>query len=58
LGADGEHREGLYMSQGDLAVFWGCPIAVGIWSVVFIVVALGLMSRLWKRIFPAGEGEG
>lgn len=51
-------REGLYMSQGDLSVFWGSPIAVGIWSVVFIVVALGLMSRLWKRIFPAGEGEG
>ncbi len=51
-------REGLYMSQGDLSVFWGSPIAVGIWSVVFIVVALGLMSRLWKRIFLAGEGEG
>ncbi|MCZ8312680.1 MAG: tripartite tricarboxylate transporter permease [Rhodospirillales bacterium] len=51
-------REGLYMSQGDLSVFWSSPITIGIWSVVFIVVALGGMSRLWKRIFPPGEGEG
>lgn len=51
-------REGLYMSQGDLLVFWSSPIAIGIWSLVLIVVLLGGMSRLWKRVFPPGDGEG
>jgi putative tricarboxylic transport membrane protein len=52
-------REGLYMSQGDLSVFWSSPIAIGIWSLVFLVVMLGGMSRMWKRVFPPGDdGEG
>jgi putative tricarboxylic transport membrane protein len=50
-------REGLFMSQGDLSVFWSSPIAIGIWSLVFIVIALGGMTRLWKRVFAAGERD-
>jgi putative tricarboxylic transport membrane protein len=50
-------REGLYMSQGDLSVFWSSPIAIGIWAIVIAFVALGGMTSLWKRIFPPGERE-
>jgi putative tricarboxylic transport membrane protein len=50
-------REGLFMSQGDLSVFWSSPIAIGIWSLVFIVIALGGMTRLWKRVVAAGERD-
>lgn len=48
-------REGLFMSQGDLSVFWSSPIAIGIWSVVLIVVALGGTTRLWRRFVPSGD---
>jgi putative tricarboxylic transport membrane protein len=50
-------REGLFMSQGDLSVFWDSPISIGIWSLLFIVVALSGMMRLWKRNMPSGEQE-
>jgi putative tricarboxylic transport membrane protein len=50
-------REGLYMSQGDLSVFWSSPIAIGIWSLVLAVIALGGLTRLWKQVFPPGERE-
>lgn len=50
-------REGLFMSQGDLSVFWDSPISIGIWSLLFIVVALSGMMRLWKRTLPSGEQE-
>src|SRR5690606_30100855 len=33
-------REGLYMSQGDIAVFYDSPIALAIWMVVLLVIAL------------------
>lgn len=48
-------REGLFMSQGDLSVFWSSPIAIGIWSAVVIVVALGGTTRLWRRFVPSGD---
>jgi putative tricarboxylic transport membrane protein len=48
-------REGLFMSQGDLSVFWSSPIAIGIWSAVLIVVALGGTTRLWRRFVPSGD---
>ena len=50
-------REGLFMSQGDLSVFWSSPISIGIWSLLFVVIALSTMTRLWKRVFPSGEPE-
>jgi putative tricarboxylic transport membrane protein len=50
-------REGLFMSQGDLSVFWDSPISIGIWSVLFIVVVFSGVMRLWKRVFPPGEQE-
>jgi putative tricarboxylic transport membrane protein len=50
-------REGLFMSQGNLSVFWDSPISIGIWSLLFIVVALSGMMRLWKRTLPSGEQE-
>jgi len=42
-------REGLFMSQGDVSVFWSSPIAIGIWVLVVLVMAIGSMARLWKR---------
>jgi len=48
-------REGLFMSQGDISVFWSSPIALGIWVVVVLVMAIGSMTRLWKHLFTPGE---
>jgi putative tricarboxylic transport membrane protein len=50
-------REGLFMTQGDLSVFWSSPITIGIWTLVLVVMALGSMTRLWKRVF-ASSGSG
>jgi putative tricarboxylic transport membrane protein len=50
-------REGLFMTQGDVSVFWSSPIAIGLWTLVFIVMTLGSLSRLWKRVF-ASSGRG
>jgi putative tricarboxylic transport membrane protein len=50
-------REGLFMSQGDLSVFWSGPIALGIWGLIFAVIAFGGMTRVWKRVFAPGDRE-
>lgn len=48
-------REGLFMSQGDVSVFWSSPIAIGLWVLVLVVMALGSVGRLWKRLFATSE---
>lgn len=50
-------REGLFMTQGDVSVFWSSPIAIGLWILVFIVMTLGGAVRLWRRVFASG-GRG
>ena len=44
-------REGLFMSRGDISVFYTSPIAVGIWLVVLTVLALAILRPLLARLF-------
>lgn len=44
-------REGLFMSQGDISVFYSSPIAVAIWVLVFIAMTLGILQAALKRLF-------
>jgi putative tricarboxylic transport membrane protein len=46
-------REGLYMSQGDVSVFYDSPIAVAIWIFVAIVMTFGVQRQLLARLFGA-----
>jgi len=50
-------REGLFMSQGDLSVFWDSSISIGIWGAIFVVIILSGTMQMWKRIFPPAEGD-
>lgn len=43
-------REGLFMSQGDIAVFYSSPIAVTIWMTVLLVMSLPLLRTCWERL--------
>ena len=43
-------REGLFMSQGDLSLFYTSPIAIGIWIVVALVMTAGLQRKLFRLI--------
>jgi putative tricarboxylic transport membrane protein len=44
-------REGLFMSLGDVSVFYTSPIAIGIWSVVIIVLLLEPLRSLYGKMF-------
>lgn len=44
-------REGLFMSLGDVSVFYTSPIAIGIWSVVIIVLLLDPLRSLCAKLF-------
>lgn len=44
-------REGLFLSSGDLSVFYSSPIALAIWILVLIVMAVGLSRNLYRKIF-------
>jgi len=44
-------REGLFMSRGDISVFYRSPIAVAIWILVLIVMTLGIQRKLLERLF-------
>lgn len=48
-------REGLFMSAGDVTVFFSTPIAVGIWIVVALVLAAGLVAPRLRRQPAGGE---
>lgn len=50
-------REGLFMSQGDLSVFWDSAISTGIWCAILTVIVLSSSMRMWKHIFPPAEGD-
>jgi putative tricarboxylic transport membrane protein len=44
-------REGLFMSLGDVSVFYTSPIAIGIWSVVVIVMLFEPLRSLYGKLF-------
>ncbi|MBP8035702.1 MAG: tripartite tricarboxylate transporter permease [Burkholderiaceae bacterium] len=44
-------REGLFMSLGDISVFYTSPLAVGIWALVILVLLLEPIQHLLARIF-------
>jgi putative tricarboxylic transport membrane protein len=44
-------REGLFMSQGDISVFYTSPIAIAIWILVLIVMTLSSQRALLKKLF-------
>lgn len=43
-------REGLFMSQGDVAVFYSSPIAVAVWVFVIFVMTLGVQKIVFRRL--------
>jgi putative tricarboxylic transport membrane protein len=47
-------REGLFMSLGELSVFYSSPIAIVIWVLVLFVMTLGVQRTFIKRLFGAG----
>jgi putative tricarboxylic transport membrane protein len=44
-------REGLFMSRGDISVFFNSPFAIVVFILVLIVMTLGSLRALFKRIF-------
>jgi putative tricarboxylic transport membrane protein len=50
-------REGLFMSRGDMAVFYSSPIAIGIWLVVLVAMTLGILRPLLARLFGIGTSK-
>jgi putative tricarboxylic transport membrane protein len=44
-------REGLFMSLGELSVFYSSPIAVVIWLFVLVVITFGIQRALVERMF-------
>ena len=46
-------REGLFMSQGDISVFYSSPIALVIWALVLVVMMAGSLYALLQRMFKA-----
>lgn len=44
-------REGLFMSLGDISVFYTSPLAVGIWVLVILVLLLEPIQHLLAKVF-------
>lgn len=44
-------REGLFMSLGDISVFYTSPLAVGIWALVILVLLLEPIQHLLAKVF-------
>ena len=44
-------REGLFMSLGEVSVFYTSPLAVGIWTLVILVLLLGPIQYLLAKAF-------
>lgn len=44
-------REALYMSLGDISVFYTSPIAIGIWILVLIVMTSSLQRLVFTKLF-------
>ncbi|MGV3655640.1 MAG: tripartite tricarboxylate transporter permease [Noviherbaspirillum sp.] len=44
-------REGLFMNFGEVSVFYGSSLALGIWAIVLFILFLGPLLRLCRRLF-------
>lgn len=44
-------REGLFMSLGDISVFYTSPLAIGIWGLVILVLLLEPIQHLLAKVF-------
>jgi putative tricarboxylic transport membrane protein len=44
-------REGMFMSLGEVSVFYSSPIALFIWVLVLLVLCLNPLAKLWGRLF-------
>ena len=44
-------REGLFMSLGELSVFYSSPIAITIWVLVLLILSIGIQRALIERVF-------
>ena len=50
-------REGLFMSRGDISVFWTGPIAVGTWLLVAAVLLAGLSHKVYDHFLGGLASE-
>jgi putative tricarboxylic transport membrane protein len=50
-------REGLFMSRGDVSVFWSTPIAVTIWCIVGAVLLVSLSRKAYDRFLGGVASE-
>ncbi len=44
-------REGLFMSLGDISVFYTSPLAIGIWTLVILVLLLEPIQHVLAKVF-------
>lgn len=44
-------REGLFMSLGDISVFYTSPLAIGIWALVILVLLLEPIQHVLAKVF-------
>jgi putative tricarboxylic transport membrane protein len=44
-------REGLFMSQGDISIFYKSPFAITVFIIVFIVMTLNIQRNLYRKLF-------
>jgi putative tricarboxylic transport membrane protein len=47
-------REALFMSLGEISVYWSSPIAISIWTMVGLVLLMDPIKSLYSRIFHKG----
>jgi putative tricarboxylic transport membrane protein len=47
-------REALFMSLGDISVFYDSPIALTIWGIVVLIMAFGVQRTLFQKLLGAG----
>lgn len=50
-------REGLFMSRGDISVFYSSPIALTIWLLVLAVIVLGFSRKVYNKFLGGVSGD-
>ena len=50
-------REGLFMSRGDISVFYSSPIVLTIWLMVLAVLLLGLLRKVYNKYLGGVSGD-
>lgn len=44
-------REGMFMSLGEVSVFYSSPLAIAIWVLVLLVLSMGPFRKLFETLF-------